>query len=203
MGLGLGLRLIVPSERKLVLVIAAPHHHARVARQPLHLRYMGKSKSAEMAFLLPSSLTYLLTIHHTYTTYLHLLGDLSVHKRKERRVARVECAPGSILEVVSGPCLLSYSSWLLGTLVERSREDHLLPDHQAHLVGQIVKRVGLVAAAAPHTEHVHVGSGGALEQPAHLGGAQAGGDKVRKEYQGGEKVRRSPPSTSASDPPGA
>ena len=62
--------------------------------------------------------------------------------------------------------------------VAHAGEHEVLPDHEAELVAQLVEIVGLVLAAAPDAQHVHVGGAGALQQVAHRGGGDARGDGI-------------------------
>ena len=57
-------------------------------------------------------------------------------------------------------------------------EHEVLPDHDAELVADVVELVGLVVAAAPVANHVHVGVDGGLQDLAVLLGGDAGGEAV-------------------------
>jgi hypothetical protein len=46
-------------------------------------------------------------------------------------------------------------------------EHEVLPDHQPHLVAEVVEPVRLVPAPAPDADHVHVGVTGRLQEVAH------------------------------------
>ena len=48
-------------------------------------------------------------------------------------------------------------------------EHEVLPDHDAEFVAELVELVGLVIAAAPVADHVHVGVRGRLENAAVVG----------------------------------
>src|SRR5690606_32279448 len=60
----------------------------------------------------------------------------------------------------------------------------IVPDEDAELVAQFVEPVGLVLAAAPDAQHVHIGGPGAFQQIPHHGGGGARWDGVRRDPVG-------------------
>ena len=62
--------------------------------------------------------------------------------------------------------------------INAAGEHEILPDQDAVAVTQIVERVFGVIAAAPDAQHVHVGVGGALDQPLQVAFSDARGKRI-------------------------